>query len=676
METVNRIQSIIKREGDVVNFDEKRIYRAVFKATISIGEPDKLIAQETASKVIEILNQTYDEDTAPTIEDIQDVVEQVLINQNLTKVAKAYILYRQERTDLRKQKEDILGLVDTSKLSPNAVLIAKQRYLLKDKQGIVVESPLEMFQRVAKNIASAEKKYVDKAKIKFWQGKFYNAMAELDFIPSGRILASAGTNNNQLLSSFVVPLGDSTKEIFKALYDSSIIKRYGGGVGFSFSKLRKRGKQTAFVNRKASGPIAFMNLFDHSSRLISVSGQRKGANMGSLSVEHPDILDFITAKTNHALPNFNVSVEITDNFMRAVLKNADYPLIDPSTKEEVDTLNARKVFDLLITMAWKYGDPGILFIDTINKNNPHKTLGDFETTDPCGDQPLLPYTGVSYGAINLANFVQDNNINWAKLKAIIPIAVRFLDNVIDVTKFPINGFKRNTLGLRNVGLGILGFADMLYSLGIPYNSRQALKIAEKVMSFIQSHAHKTSSMLAEKKGNFPYWEKSIYGVHKIKKRNATLTTISPCGARGIIANTSGGIEPHFALGYYRRTVAAGEILYINPVFEKLAKQIGIYSSDLMRKITSTGSIHDIEEIPDHLKKIFVTAHDISPEWHIRIQSAFQKYVDNAISKTINFPYNASIKDVEDACLLAFKLKCKGITVYRDGSREDQIISTQ
>jgi ribonucleoside-diphosphate reductase alpha chain len=362
--------------------------------------------------------------------------------------------------------------------------------------------------------------------------------------------------------------------------------------------------------------------------------------------------------------------------MKAVLKNQDYFLVDPVTQKEVETINARKVFDLMITMAWKYGDPGMLFIDTINKYNPTPILGNFETTDPCGDQPLLPYGGVPYGAINLSNFVEKKKINWSKLKAVIPIAVRFLDNCIDVTTFPITTFKKNVTGLRNIGLGILGFADLLYLLEVSYTGREAISLAQKLMEFIQTQAQETSRKIAEEKGNFKLYPKSIFAKKRIRRRNASLTTISPCGARGILADTTGGIEPNFALGYYRRTVASGEILHINPVFEEVAKKRGFHSTDLMRKIAAASSLNDVPEIPDDVKKIFVTAHDIPPECHIRIQATFQKYVDNAISKTVNFPYSATLKDVERVCLLAYKLGCKGITTYRDGSRDDQIIVTQ
>ncbi len=669
----NKILNIIKRDGNVVAFDEKRIADAVYKTTVSLGQPDPKIAADTASSVVELLNQTFDEDTAPTVEDIQDVVEHVLINQKLTKIAKAYILYRQQRAEIRKQKEAILGVMDKSKLTPNALLIAKERYLLKDEKSS--ETPLGMFSRAAKAIASAERKYApDKEQVKHWEKKFYNCMSQLDFLPSGRILAGAGTENSQLLSSFVIPLGDSTKEIFKALYHSSIIKRYGGGVGFSFSHIRRKGDKTSSLDSRASGPVAFMHLFDHASSLISISSKRKGANMGSLSVEHPDIIDFITSKMNYAIPNFNISVEITDKIIKEMAKNTDYDLIDPASGKPVEKINARKVFDLLITMAWKYGDPGILFIDTINRYNPTPPLGRFETTDPCGDQPLLPYGAVPYGAINLSNFTLNNAVDWNKLKAAIPLAVRFLDNAIDATFFPISTFKKNIQGLRIIGLGVLGFADLLYALGIPYDSKEAISLAEQLMLFIQKRAHEASQQLAEERGTFPLWDKSVYCKKKVKMRNASVTTISPCGARSILADTSSGIEPNFALGYYRRTIAAGELLHINPLFEKQAKQLGIYSTELMRKIANDGTLKDIEEVPELMKKVFVTAHEIAPAWHIKVQAAFQKHVDSAISKTINFPYHASIKDIEEACLLAYKLGCKGLTVYRDGSREDQIIN--
>ena len=503
--------------------------------------------------------------------------------------------------------------------------------------------------------------------------KFFSVLNSLEFIPGGRILAEAGTESSQLFSCFVLPLEDSMKNIFKTLYEKALIQRVGGGIGFSFSKIRPRGILST-MKGYAHGPLDFLELFDHATELTKLPGNRKSANMGSLSVHHPDIIHFITAKEGeNKLTNFNLSVEITDAFMKALEKDEQYDLMSPATGKVVGRNSARQTFNLLATMAWKNGEPGILFIDTINKDNPLKKIGRIETTDPCGDQPLFPYEGVPLGALNLSKFVKDKEVDYDRLEEAVPIAVRFLDNAVDACKLPLNAVTTRTKELRRIGIGILGFADMLYQMRIPYNSQLALETGRKVMQTIRKQARMASEELAEEKGPFPLWETSGYRSKKI--RNATITTISPTGSRSLLAGTSCGIEPVYALAYKRKLMGSQETVIVNNFFLQALREKDLYSEELISQIAQTGNINDAKSPTIEMKKVFVTALEIPPEWHIKMQAAFQEYVDNAISKTINIPNSASIEDIENAFLLAYKSGCKGITVYRDGSRSDQVYTS-
>ena len=561
-----------------------------------------------------------------------------------------------------------------AKLTKNAIRVLEKRYLLKDENGKVIETPNQMFQRVAKNIALADEKYG--GDVKKTEKEFYEIMSNLLFIPNSPTLMNAGTGIQQLSACFVIPIEDSMKSIFEAVKNTALIHQSGGGTGFSFSRIRPKGDIVKSTGGIASGPVSFMKVFNAATDVIKQGGRRRGANMGILHVTHPDILEFIKCKDDpKELTNFNISVAVTNEFMEKVKKGEDYELINPRTKKPVGKLNAKEIFDLITEHAWKSGEPGIIFLDEINKHNPTPHVGMIESTNPCGEQPLLPYESCNLGSINLSKFVKGKEIDWDKLKDVVWKSIHFLDNVIDMNKYPIPQIKEMTLANRKVGLGVMGFADLLIQLNIPYDSNEALKMAEKIMSFIQNEARMASIELGKQRGSFPNFKGSIWEKKYPAMRNATVTTIAPTGSISIIAGCSSGIEPLFAISFVRNVLDKGDKLYeINPYFEKIAKEMGFYSDELMKKITdNNGSVQGIEEVPIEVQRIFVTALDIAPEWHVRMQAAFQKYTDNATSKTINLREEATVEDVRNAYMLAYELKCKGITVYRYGSRPEQVL---
>ena len=714
---------IVKRNKTQVPFNKEKITMAVYKAMLSVKKGTMVDAERVTELVVASVDAL---DHIPSVEEVQDMVENELMSYtrdgiSFADVAKSYILYRERRRIVREEKMRI-GVTDDLKLSLNAIKVLESRYLLKDEVGNVIETPRELFHRVAYNVGIIEYIYSSlkgitqngiklalgdlqtntlkrafenlrkegfvkgtfesfiesagayTAEVNKYVEKFEKFMTDLDFVPNSPTLMNAGTRLGQLSACFVLPVEDSIDGIFQTLADTAKIHKSGGGTGFSFSKLRPRDDLVGSTKGVASGALSFMSIFDTTTNVIKQGGKRRGANMGILRYDHPEIVDFISSKdsANTILSNFNISVGIDSDFFERLDRDDYIELKNPRTGAVEKKMKAADLWNMIIDHAWKTGDPGLIFLDEINVHNTVKNLGDIESTNPCGEQPLLPYESCNLGSINLARFVKDGKIDHERLKDVIWLSVRFLDDVIDANLFPVEQIERVSRTTRKIGLGVMGFADALVQMGIPYASTQALKTAEDIMSFLQDESHAASEALAKERGVFPGWKGSYWESINHKMRNSTTTTIAPTGTISIIAGCSSSIEPLFALAFVRHVLDGQELLEVNPYLEKSLKDLGLYSEKLMLKIAQTGNLSDTA-LPDDLKKLYSTAQEIDYKWHVLMQAAFQNYCDSGVSKTINLPNSATRDDIAMAYRLARDLHCKGITVYRDGSKSQQVL---
>ena len=571
----------------------------------------------------------------------------------------------------------------STELTENSEVVLRRRYLSKDREGNVLEDPDGMFRRVAHNLSLAELNYqpVTEEERQAVEDEFYTVMRRLEFMPNSPTLMNAGRELQQLSACFVLPVGDSLDSIFERVKETALIHKSGGGTGFSFSRLRPEGDVVGSTGGVASGPVSFINAFDAATDVVKQGGTRRGANMGILNVDHPDVLRFIHSKEDgEHLVNFNISVAVTEDFMQRVERGQSYDLVNPRTGDVTGQLNAREVFQEMVQMAWQTGDPGIVFLDRINRDNPNPQLGRIESTNPCGEQPLLPFESCNLGSLNVARMVKytdgDVVMDWDRMAGAVRTGVRMLDNVIDMNNYPLGEIEEMSKKTRRIGMGIMGFSDLLVQLGIRYDSDEALELGGQVMRRIQDETYKASMELAEKRGTFPAWEGSVYNQpgNVRRMRNSAPVTIAPTGTISIISGASSGIEPLFALSYVRNVMDNTRLVEGNPYFEAVARNEGFYSQELMEQLAQKGTLHDLD-VPEWVKEVFRTSHDITPEWHVRMQAAFQEYTDNSVSKTINFPTSATVEDVAEAYRLAYETGCKGITVYRDGSKEGQVLST-
>jgi ribonucleoside-diphosphate reductase alpha chain len=691
-------KEIRKRDGSVVAFSSDKITRALARAFIETGEGDMDTARSLTAMVeerikgIEKGTPTY----VPDVEEIQDFVELALIEKSLPKTAKAYILYREEHRRLREAQREILhGQVTKLPFSLNALRVVAKRYLQQDAEGRPTESPEHMFRRVADSLASVERTYgKTNESIQHWSDQFYDVLSKFEFTPAGRTITNAGAQTPVVANCIVLHFEDSMQGIFQTLKEATLLQQQGSGLGFAFHLLLPAGLRASRTQGRASGPVSFLHVYNTAFGIIQQQN-RHGANMAVMRVDHPDILDFLHCKEQEgSIVNFNISVGLTDKFMQAVEDNTDVPWMcdwkgtamyprrvkrnSRGIVEEIieEKMTARQLFDEIVSAAWNNGEPGAVFLDEVNRTNPVPELGRIETCNPCGEQFLHDGDVCNLGSINLAQFAKRGHLDEARLREVTAIATRMLDNVIDTYGFAVERVQQTATGNRRLGLGVMGFADLLYELRLGYNTQEGFDMAERVMGIIQDESHKTSQILADEKGVFANYSKSVFAKRGVKMRNAALTTVAPTGTIAMMLDASGGVEPFFALAYHYKGILGGHINlhYVNKYLEKELKERGLYTSELIERIIEQGSLQAIDEIPADMKRVYVTAMDISAEHHIRMQAAFQKHVDNSISKTCNFPYDATHDDVRAGYLLGWRLGCKGMTVYRDGSREIQVLN--
>jgi ribonucleoside-diphosphate reductase alpha chain len=671
MTAPKRPARVRRRDGTLAAFDSRRIYTAVWRAAREVRADADSIATTTKEAVIADLLR-LDGRHIPTVEQIQDLVVEELARSGHHDVADAYSRYRMRRTRLREAKMR-LGIRDELKLGYGAALVLKERYLRRNQRGEVVESTGEMMDRVAAHVSGAEGQFSPSRKAEI-EEKFSKLLRSLRFLPNSPTLMNSGTRMGLLSGCFVLPIEDSLRSIFETLTLMALVHQAGGGTGFSFSSIRPAGDIVASTGGKASGPLSFLRVYDAVTDAVKQGGRRRGANMAVLDVSHPDILDFIRAKTEQGeLENFNLSVAVTDSFMRKALSGDSIRLVNPRNGRTTARVDASEILASIAEVAWASGDPGLLFIDEINRRNPLLGLGRIVATNPCGEVPLLPYESCNLGSVNLARHISNGKLDWKLLGETIRTAVRFLDDVIEVNRYPDDSLDEAARRSRKIGLGVMGLAETLAVLGIPYDSETAIRTAGRIAAFINKTAHRASEDLAVERGPFPLFEMSTYYARNMPPlRNAQLTSVAPTGTISLIAGTTSGIEPLFAIGYSRRAVGT-QLTEINPHFERLARDRGFYSDELMDEIAVRGGVRDNPAVPADVRKAFVTALEIAPIWHLRMQATFQRHTDAAVSKTVNLPEHVTPADIKDIYIRAWRSKVKGITVYRYGSRPNQVL---
>jgi ribonucleoside-diphosphate reductase alpha chain len=660
------------RDGALVAFDPTRIEAAVSKAALEVGREADGVARTIADLVTAELAKRFAHGS-PGVEDVQDAVERALMTEGLDDVARAYVVFRRRRAELRRAKEQ-LGVRDELGLSLGAIAVLKERYLLVNPHSGVRESTGSMMDRAAAHVAQAEDQWHTGSSAR-WTEAFAGSLRSLEFLPNSPTLMNAGTSLGLLSGCVVLPLEDSLVSIFETLGHAALVHQAGGGTGYSFSRLRPRGDLVASTGGAASGPVSFLSVFDTAAAVLSEGGRRRGASMAVLDVSHPDIVEFVDAKAEGGtLEHFNLSVGMSDRFVQGVLHGREHHLVNPRTKKVVTTIGAAELFDRICTAAWRGGDPGVLFLDRINRDNPVPSLGRIEATNPCGEVPLLPYESCDLGSINLSRFVERGRVDFDRLGATVHLAVRFLDDVIDVSHYPVAALEAPARASRKIGLGVMGLAEMLASLGIPYDSPGAVRLAARVMGFVQREARRASASLASKRGAFPLYDQSrLRNRAGGPLRNAQLTSVAPTGTISLIAGTTSGIEPMFAL-FYQRHVLGRDFLESNPLFDRVARERGFYSDDLMAEVERTGTVRQLRAVPADVRDAFVTALEIPPSWHLEMQAAVQRHVDAAVAKTVNLPAEATVADVRAVYLSAWQQRVKGVTVYRDRSRREQVLS--